>query len=156
MKLRTGLRMPAARGLYDPALERDSCGVGFVAQIKGQSSHQIIRDADHLLCRMDHRGARGAEANSGDGAGILTALPHDFLTRIAKDEFGTELPEPGKFAAGVVFLPTDVAERDRCKAAVSRICAAEGQQLVGWRVVPTEPEEADLGPTARQAAPQIE
>ena len=156
MKPRTRLGLPAARGLYDPRLEHDSCGVGFVAQIKGVASHQIIRDADRLLCRMDHRGARGAETNSGDGAGILTALPHDFLTRIARDEFGTELPEPGKFAAGVVFLPTDVAERERCKAAVSEICAAEGQELVGWRVVPTDPEKADLGPTARRAAPHIE
>ncbi len=155
MKRRTSLRLPAAHGLYDPSLERDSCGVGFVAQIKGKASHQIIRDADRLLCRMDHRGARGAEANSGDGAGILTALPHDFLTRIAKDELGTELPEPGKFAAGVVFLPTDVAERDLCKATVSEICAAEGQELVGWRLVPTDPDKADLGPTARRAAPHI-
>ncbi|MEE8236816.1 MAG: glutamate synthase central domain-containing protein, partial [Gammaproteobacteria bacterium] len=156
MKRRTSLRLPAAHGLYDPSLERDSCGVGFVAQIKGKASHQIIRDADRLLCRMDHRGARGAEANSGDGAGILTALPHDFLTRVARDEFGTELPEPGKFAAGVVFLPTDVAERERCKAAVSEVCAAEGQELVGWRLVPTDPDKADLGPTARRAAPHIE
>ncbi len=150
------LRRPAARGLYDPGLERDSCGVGFIAHIKGEPSHQIIRDADHLLCRMDHRGARGAEANSGDGAGILTALPHDFLRRIAKDELGTELPEPGKFAAGLVFFPTNVDERNRCKQVISEICTDEGQELVGWRVVPTDPDKADLGPTARQAAPHIE
>ncbi len=156
MRLGPRLRLPTARGLYDPGLERDSCGVGFVAQIKGEPSHQIIRDADHLLCRMDHRGARGAEDNSGDGAGILTALPHAFLTRIAKDELGTELPEPGKFAAGMVFFPTDVSERDRCKETISKICAAEGQKLVGWRVVPTDPDKADLGPTARRAAPHIE
>ena len=156
MRPRSRRRLPAARGLYDPSLERDSCGVGFVAHIKGQASHQIIRDADHLLCRMDHRGARGAESNSGDGAGILTALPHDFLTRVARDELDTELPEPGKFAVGVVFLPTDAAERERCKEAISTICAAEGQKLVGWRQVPTDPDKADLGPTARQAAPHIE
>ncbi len=148
--------LPAARGLYDPSLERDSCGVGFVAHIKGKASHQIIRDADHLLCRMDHRGARGSEANSGDGAGILTALPHAFLTRIAIEEFGTELPAPGKFAAGLVFLPTDADERERCKAALGAICAEEGQQLVGWRVVPTDADKADLGPTARDAAPNLE
>jgi len=138
MRPRSRRRLPAARGLYDPSLERDSCGVGFVAHIKGQPSHQIIRDADHLLCRMDHRGARGAEANSGDGAGILTALPHDFLTRVARDELDTD------------------AERERCKEAISAICAAEGQKLVGWREVPTDPDKADLGPTARQAAPHIE
>jgi len=156
MRPRSRRRLPEAHGLYDPALERDSCGVGIVAHIKGRASHQIIRDADHLLCRMDHRGARGAESNSGDGAGILTALPHDLLTRIAKEEFGTELPEPGEFAAGVVFLPTDATERERCKAVFATSCSAEGQKLVGWRVVPTDPDKADLGPTARQAAPHIE
>ena len=148
--------MPAARGLYDPSLEHDSCGVGFIAHIKGEPSHQIIRDADHLLCRMDHRGARGAETNSGDGAGILTALPYDFLNRIAQDELGAELPEPGKFAAGLVFLPTDAEQRNRCKQAVNKICADQGQELIGWRIVPTDPDKADLGPTARRAAPHIE
>ncbi|RMF98694.1 MAG: glutamate synthase large subunit, partial [Gammaproteobacteria bacterium] len=147
---------PAAAGLYDPAQERDSCGVGFVAHVKGQRSHQIIRDADHLLCRMDHRGARGAEKNTGDGAGILTALPHEFLGRIAREELGAELPPPGRFGAGVVFLPRDPAEREHCKAVVAEIVADEGQQLVGWREVPVDPDGADLGPTARAAAPQIE
>ena len=71
--------LPKAQGLYDPENEHDSCGVGFVAHIKGERSHQIIEDADHLGCRMDHRGARGAEKNTGDGAGMLTALPHEFL-----------------------------------------------------------------------------
>ncbi|HEY5622531.1 MAG TPA: glutamate synthase central domain-containing protein, partial [Gammaproteobacteria bacterium] len=120
------------------------------------ASHQIIRDADHLLCRMDHRGARGAEANTGDGAGILTALPHEFLARVAREELATELPSAGAFSAGIVFLPQDAAERDYCKSEFARICAEEGQQLVGWRVVPTDPDGADLGPTAREAAPAIE
>jgi len=147
---------PAAHGLYRPEHERDSCGVGFVAHVKGEASHQIVRDAEHLLCRMDHRGARGAEQNTGDGAGILTALPHEFLTRIARDELGTTLPEPGRFGAGVVFLPVDPAERDRCKAVVGEICAAEGQTLVGWRTVPIDAVKADLGPSALAAAPHIE
>ena len=81
MNTKTEATAPEARGLYRPETEHDSCGVGFVAHIKGQRSHQIIRDADHLLCRMDHRGARGAEPNTGDGAGILTALPHEFLAK---------------------------------------------------------------------------
>jgi glutamate synthase (NADPH/NADH) large chain len=148
--------LPKAHGLYNPELERDSCGVGFVAHIKGERSHQIILDADHLLCRMDHRGARGAEANTGDGAGILTALPHEFLVGITKEELGRDLPEPGRYGAGVVFLPTDSEQREKCKEAVARICNEEGQKLVGWREVPTNPDAADLGPTARAAAPQIE
>src|SRR5690606_10543505 len=114
------------------------------------------RDADHLLCRMDHRGARGAEPNTGDGAGIWTALPFEFLAKVAQSNFGVELPAPGKFAAGNVFLPTDAAERERCKAVVAEICKSEGQTIVGWRRVPTEPDKADLGHTARAAMPVIE
>jgi glutamate synthase (NADPH/NADH) large chain len=150
----TGL--PPAQGLYLPEFEHDSCGVGFVAHIKGKRSHKIIEDADHLLCRMDHRGARGAEPNTGDGAGMLTALPHEFLAKVAKQAFGVSLPSPGRFAAGVVFLPTDEAERERCKSVVAEICAEEGQVLVGWRAVPTNADAADLGSGAREAAPHIE
>ncbi len=153
---RNGQGFPAAQGLYDPELERDSCGVGFVAHIKGERSHQIVVDADHLACRMDHRGARGAEKNTGDGAGILTALPYEFLARVAKTELGSELPPPGRFAAGVVFLPRDAAERAHCKKLVAEICADEGQTLVGWRDVPTDPIGADVGPTAMASAPVIE
>ena len=147
---------PGASGLYRPEYEHDSCGVGFVAHIKGERSHRIIRDADHLLCRMDHRGARGAESNTGDGAGILTALPHEFLRKVVRADLGAELPAPGRFSAGVVFLPTDAAERAQCKAEVARICASEGQQLVGWREVPVNPERADIGDSAMAAAPHIE
>ena len=147
---------PPPHGLYSPDREHDSCGVGFVAHVKGRRSHEIIADAEHLLCRMDHRGARGAEEASGDGAGILTALPHEFLARVARDEFGQALPEPGQFSAGVVFLPIDAAQREKCKRAVARICAEEGQCLVGWRQVPTHPGEAGIGPTALAAAPRIE
>ena len=147
---------PPAYGLYSPDREHDSCGVGFVAHVKGQRSHEILTDAEHLLCRMDHRGARGAEEATGDGAGILTALPHEFLARVARDELGQDLPEPGKFSAGVVFLPNDASQREKCKQAVARICAEEGQHPVGWRQVPTHPEESGIGPTALAAAPRIE
>ena len=154
--IRSAGGLPPQHGLYSPEREHESCGVGFVAHVKGERSHKIIADADHLLCRMDHRGARGAEAESGDGAGILTALPHEFLARVARDELGAELPPPGQFAAGVVFLPIDGAQRRKCKRAVERICAQAGQTLVGWRPVPTQPEEAGVGPTALAAAPCIE
>ncbi len=147
---------PPKQGLYDPAFEHDSCGVGFVAHIKGQRSHQMILDAEEVLRNMDHRGACGCEANTGDGAGMLTALPHEFLRKVAQADLGAELPEPGQFAAGVVFLPTIDAEREKCKQAVNKIVAEQGQRLVGWRRVPTDAKGANVGPTALQAEPCIE
>jgi len=147
---------PAKRGLYDPAFEKESCGVGFVAHIKGRRSHQIILDGDEVLRNMDHRGACGCEPNTGDGAGILTALPHEFLQKVARDDLKAELPEPGRFAAGLVFLPTVPQERERCKKAIEEIVARQGQRLVGWRKVPTRPDEANVGPTARLGEPCIE
>jgi len=149
-------RRKQAEGLYQPHLEHDNCGVGFVAHIKGRRSHQIIVDAEQVLCSMDHRGARGSEANTGDGAGILTALPHAFLERVARDDLGTVLPAPGRFAAGIVFLPVDPDQRAHCKEIVEKYCEQEGQTLVGWRTVPTDAAGADLGPTALAAAPHIE
>jgi len=147
---------PAKHGLYDPANEKDSCGVGFVAHIKGQRSHQIVQDAYTILKNMEHRGACGCEPNTGDGAGIMTALPHEFLAKVAKEDLNAELPEPGKFGAGIVFLPTKKEERERCKQTVEQIIKEQGQQLVGWRKVPVDPDGADVGPTARQAEPYIE
>ncbi len=146
---------PEKYGLYDPRNERDSCGVGFVAHIKGQRSHQIVADADQILRNMDHRGACGCEPNTGDGSGLLTALPHAFLTNVARQDLRAELPPPGRFAAGVVFLPTRADERAYCQQAVERIIAEHGQQLVGWREVPTQVELADVGPAARAAMPHI-
>ena len=156
MILRNQKKLPPAHGLYCPSQERDSCGIGFVANIKGEYSHQIICDADSLLNRMDHRGARGSEVNTGDGAGILTALPYEFLTRVARDDLGQRLPEPNKVGSGIVFLPTDDVQRNKCKKTVEAICVEEGQKILGWRLVPTEAKLARLGATAREAAPHIE
>jgi glutamate synthase (NADPH) large chain len=147
---------PQKTGLYDPANEKDSCGVGFVADIKGRASHQIMLDAYHLNSRMDHRGGCGFEANTGDGAGILMALPHSFFADIAKKTLNTELPAPGKYAVGNIFLPQITKEREFCRETINRIIAEEGQTLLGWRVVPVDAAGADVGPAARMAQPQIE
>jgi len=148
--------VPTAHGLYDPNFEHDACGVGFVAHVRGERSHQIVLDADQVLRNMAHRGACGCEVNTGDGAGILTALPHEFLRKVARDELDARLPEPGRFAAGNVFLPTDPRERAHCKRTFERIVREQGQRVVGWRVVPTDPEGADIGPTAKASMPAIE
>ncbi|MEX2489834.1 MAG: glutamate synthase large subunit, partial [Pseudomonadales bacterium] len=148
-------KRPGKIGLYDPANEKDACGVGFVANIKGQASHQIMLDAYHINSRMAHRGACGFEKNTGDGAGILTALPHPFFARLAR-EFGIELPPAHQYAVGNLFLPTDDQERAFCKETIERVIAEEGQEFLTWREVPVDPEGADVGPAARTAQPAIE
>jgi len=151
-----GYGYPAAHGLYRPENEHDSCGVGFVAHIKGLRSRQIIDDADRILRHMVHRGACGCEANTGDGAGILTALPHEMLRRVARQDLGIELPSPGRYGVGNVFLPKDPKQREQCKQTVNRLVAEQGQVLLGWRPLPTCPDEADIGPSARAAEPAME
>ena len=147
---------PPKQGLYDPAQEKDSCGVGFVANIKGKPSHQIMLDAYHLNSRMDHRGGCGFEANTGDGAGILMALPHSFFGDIAAKAFGVPLPDAGQYAVGNIFLPQSDAEREFCRTTINNIIQEEGQTLVGWREVPTDATGADVGPAALAAQPRIE
>ena len=147
--------LPEAHGLYDPENEHDSCGVGFVAHIKGERSRQIIDDADRILTHMTHRGACGCEPNTGDGAGMLTALPHEFLARVAKSDLGVDLPEPGKYGAGLVFLPMHPEQRQTCIDTVNELIAAQGQKLLGWREVPVDIEGANIGPTARAGRPYM-
>ena len=147
---------PPKQGLYDPAQEKDSCGVGFVANIKGKPSHQIMLDAYRLNSRMDHRGGCGFEANTGDGAGILMALPHSFFGDIAAKAFGVPLPDAGQYAVGNIFLPQSDAEREFCRTTINNIIQEEGQTLVGWREVPTDATGADVGPAALAAQPRIE
>jgi glutamate synthase (NADPH/NADH) large chain len=102
-------------GLYDSRFERESCGIGFVAHVKKEPSHQNIKDALTILCKMDHRGARGAEPNSGDGAGILTGMPHAFFAKISKELYAVDLLQ-GNYSAGNIFLPNNEDEREACKA----------------------------------------
>ncbi|VAW51537.1 Glutamate synthase [NADPH] large chain, partial [hydrothermal vent metagenome] len=147
--------LPDKQGLYDPMFEKDSCGVGFVAHIKGKASHQIVTDAEIMLQRMEHRGGCGCEPTTGDGAGILTGMPHDFCVKVAKQDLGVDLPEVGLYSAGNVFLPPDEAQRQKCITSVEKIIKEQGQKCLGWREVPVDTEGANIGPTARAAQPFI-
>lgn len=146
---------PKKQGLYDPAYEKDSCGVGFVANMKGVPDHQIVLDALEMLVRMEHRGGCGCEPNTGDGAGILVGLPEGFLRKVAKSDLDLDLPEKGQFGAGLVFLPKDENERNKCITEVEKIISEHGQVCLGWRDVPVCTEEANVGPAARAAEPNI-
>ncbi len=148
--------MPKKTGLYDPSNEKDSCGVGFVANIKGLASHSIIQDAEHLLCKMNHRGGAGSEENSGDGAGILTGLPHELFEYVAKKDLKISLPKVGQYAVGNIFLPKEKKARNRCKGIFERVCEEQKQKVLGWRKLPVDPLGANLGKTAMEAAPVIE
>src|SRR5881296_2329114 len=123
---------PAQQGLYDPQFEHESCGVGFVVNIKGRKSHAIIQQALEALLNLDHRGACGCEANTGDGAGILIQPPHGFLKLVAK-EARVKLPGPGEYGIGMIFLPQDSTQRLECERIFADIVTEEGQRLLGWR-----------------------
>ncbi len=140
---------PSAGGLYSPEFEHDACGVAMVADLKGRRSHDIVRKAITALLRLEHRGARGAESNTGDGAGILLQVPDEFFRAVV--DF--ELPEVGAYAAGIAFLPVDQDKADAAVAEIERIAGEEGLAVLGWRELPTDPDAADLGPTARAAMP---
>ena len=150
------LGLPKRHGLYDPAFEKDSCGVGFICDIKGRASREIIEQAGHINCCMVHRGGVGYEQNTGDGAGILTGLPHKFFSRVAGADLGIELPKPGEYGAGIIFLPRSTTERKHCKAVIAEEIAAAGQQLLGWRTIPTDPDAANIGHAARVSMPHME
>ena len=136
-----------ARGLYDPQNEHDACGVGFVVDIKGRRSHEIVRMALRVLINLEHRGASGSETNTGDGAGILVQTPDAFLRKAVP----FTLPAPGAFGAGLVFLPHKARDRDAIKDLVARIVEEEGQSLLGWRDVPVD--DSLLGDGAKATQP---
>lgn len=139
-------------GLYDPQFEHDSCGVGLVADIYGRPTHKIVQDSLNILVRLNHRGARGAEENSGDGAGILTQIPHKFLSKATAD-LGFTLPDSGEYAVGMLFLPSDVSKRDLCLQILRRTIEEEGQKYIGIRDVPTD--NSSLGNSAKSSQPVI-
>ncbi len=143
---------PKAQGLYDPQFEHDACGVGFIAHVKGKKSHGIIRDAISALVKLNHRGACGCEANTGDGAGILLQVPHEFLKAVAaKEKFS--LPGAKEYGVGQVFLPQDAGQRAECEKLFNQIVVEEGQAVIGWRTVPTV--NTSLGLTAKASEPVV-
>ncbi|MCB2051297.1 MAG: glutamate synthase subunit alpha, partial [Novosphingobium sp.] len=127
---------PAVQGLYDPRNEHDACGVGFVAHIKGEKSHAIVKQALEILANIDHRGAVGADPLLGDGAGILMQIP-DLLYRKWADGEGLSLPQAGDYAVAMCFLPRDEKSRDHAVATFEKVITKEGQGVIGWRDVPT-------------------
>ncbi|HEX4969578.1 MAG TPA: hypothetical protein VFV69_00915, partial [Steroidobacteraceae bacterium] len=144
----TGL--PPKQGLYDPAFEHDACGVGFVVDIKGRKSHLILQQGLQVLVNLDHRGACGAEEDSGDGAGVLIQMPHRFLCEASK-KARIELPAPGSYGCGIVFLPRNPTLRRRIEERFEQIVQSEGQSVLGWRTVPCN--NSMLGDTAKSCEP---
>ncbi|HXG47916.1 MAG TPA: glutamate synthase large subunit [Methylomirabilota bacterium] len=141
---------PGKQGLYDPAFEHEACGVGFVVNIKGRKSHEIVRQGLQILLNLDHRGACGCEANTGDGAGILLQMPHGFL-RTAAAAAGVKLPEFTEYGVGMVSLPQDAAQRAHCEKRLEQLVVEEGQTVLGWRTIPTD--NSSLGETAKASEP---
>jgi glutamate synthase (ferredoxin) len=143
---------PPKQGLYDPAHEHDSCGIGFVVDAHGRKSHSIVEQGVQVLLNLEHRGACGCEKNTGDGAGILMQMPHRFLAEEC-DKIGITLPAAGRYGAGIVFLPRDAKGREDCEALWTRIAAEEGMPVLGWRDLPTD--NRTLGPTAVAGEPAM-
>ncbi len=141
--------MPVRQGLYDPAFEHDACGVAFVATLTGIPSHSIVKQGLSALCRMEHRGAKGAEANTGDGAGILLQIPDEFFSSVVK----FDLPAAGQYAMGLAFLPSDDAECSAAMNQVEAIARSEGLRILGWRDVPFD--DSMVGSMARDVMPRF-
>ena len=144
--------IPDQQGLYDPRNEHDACGVGFIAHIKGQKSHDIVAKGLEILRNLTHRGAVGADPLAGDGAGILIQMPDEFL-RAETRGLGFTLPAEGHYGVGVIFLPQTTAFRTTCEKIVEEFIAAEGQTVLGWRDVPVDSE--GLGESVKASEPFI-
>src|SRR5689334_10027829 len=140
---------PGATGLYDPANEHDGCGIAMVAKLWGEASHAVVEKALDALENLEHRGAEGADPNTGDGAGILLQIPDAFVRAVS----GVELPPPGRYGVGVCYLPRDPERRLALEQLIEETIQAEGQRLLWWRDVPVD--ERHVGDTARLSAPFI-
>src|SRR3977135_151061 len=144
---------PPAQGLYHPAQERDACGIGFVANVRGHKSHEIISKGIQVLLNLTHRGACGCDPETGDGAGILLQIPHKFFVRECS-KLGFTLPEPGAYGVGMVFLPVEKHQRLQCEGILERIAREEGLTVLGWRDTPID--GSAIGRVARNSQPYIE
>lgn len=143
---------PEKQGLYDPQFEKDACGVGFVCNINGKKTHDIVEQGIEVLERLSHRGAVGADPDTGDGAGLLIQIPHKFLLRVCR-ESGIAIPEIGCYGTGLIFLPPDDLARESIQEIFHNIVQAEGQQFLGWRNVPVD--NSAIGKGAQQSMPFI-
>jgi len=144
------LSQDGSKGLYSIANDHDSCGVGLLVQMKGKKSHKIIRQALDTLTHLEHRGACGCEVNTGDGAGILIQMPHEFFTKEC-EKLKIHLPKEGEYGCGVIFLPQDKAEQKRVEGIFNEIVKKKGQILLGWRKVPID--DSMIGKSARDPMP---
>ncbi|KAK4194765.1 putative glutamate synthase [NADPH] [Triangularia verruculosa] len=145
--------LPVKQGLYDPSLEKDACGVGFACHIKGKPSHKIVSDARNLLCNMTHRGAVGSDARDGDGAGVMTSIPHKFFVKNFEREEGIKLPPPGQYAVGNLFFKPDPETLQESKRQLEDIAESLGLRVLGWRELPVD--STLLGPAAASREPTI-
>ena len=143
---------PGKQGLYDPRFEKDACGFGFVVDIHGRKSNSILKQAIQVLKNLDHRGACGCEVNTGDGTGVLLQTPHAFLKEVAK-KARIKLPEPGQYAAGLIYMPKNATQRRKIEEVFARVVQSEGQVYLGARTVPTN--NTMLGETAKASEPFI-
>jgi glutamate synthase (NADPH/NADH) large chain len=148
-RARTSGDLPPAQGLYDPRFERDACGVNFIVHMKGLRSHEIVQQGIGALCNLQHRGASGAEVNTGDGSGLLIQMPDAFLREVV--DFG--LPREGQYAAGIAFLPRDAARADEAAKGIEKIAASEGLRVLGWREVPHD--DSMIGASAKAVEPSF-
>ena len=146
------LYYPENQGLYDARHEHDACGIGAVVNINGHADHSIIEHSKELLLNLHHRGAAGADETTGDGAGILFQIPHEFLP-VEADRLGFQLPNPSRYGVGMVFGPKDSALRQQCDGLLETALAHYGMKVIGWRDVPTS--NSCLGKIALTAEPSI-
>ncbi len=145
-------QLPKKQGLYDPQFEHDNCGIGFLAHMKGKKSHQVVKDALHVLRNLEHRGGQGDEVNTGDGAGILLQKPHRFFKKVCLAD-GITLPSEDEYGVGMLFLPQDEEARKNCEKGLEAIIEKENMELLGWRTVPVD--DSMLGNAAKAAMPFI-